>query len=142
MLTSVMYKTAATARGGREGRVKSDDGALDAALVKPKQMGGDGTPGLNPETLFAAGYAACFESATRFAAAKAGFKVLDGSYVKAEVDMGPRKEGGFQLAVVLTVHMEGLDMQQAEMAANTAHNEICPYSHATRGNVQVTIKVV
>ncbi|MHC5307134.1 organic hydroperoxide resistance protein [Bartonella sp. LJL80] len=142
MLSNVIYKTAATAEGGREGRIHSDDGALDLALVKPKEMGGSGAVGANPETLFAAGYAACFESATRLVASKSGWKVLDGSYVKAEVGIGPRKAGGFQLAVVLNVHLEGLDKQQAEMAAHTAHNEICPYSHATRGNVDVEIRIV
>ncbi len=141
-MMNVIYKTAATAYGGREGNVRSDDGALDAVLVKPREMGGNGTVGLNPETLFAAGYAACFESATRFAASKAGLKVLDGSFVKAEVEIGPRKEGGFELAVVLNVHMEGLDKQQTEMVAQTAHNEICPYSHATRGNINVTLNII
>lgn len=142
MLSNVIYKTTAIAEGGREGRVRSEDGALDVKLVKPKEMGGDGTIGVNPETLFAAGYAACFESATRLVASKAGFKVQPGSYVKAEVGIGPRKSSGFELAVVLTVHLEGLDKQQAEMAAHTAHNEICPYSHATRHNVDVEIKIV
>lgn len=142
MLSNIVYKTTAIAEGGREGRVHSEDGALDFNLVKPKEMGGDGTVGVNPETLFAAGYAACFESATRFAASKAGFKVQPGSYVKAEVGIGPRKSTGFQLEVVLTVHMEGLDKQQAEMAARTAHNEICPYSHATRHNIDVKINIV
>lgn len=142
MLANIIYKTAAVAEGGREGHVHSEDGALDIDLVKPKEMGGDGKVGANPETLFAAGYAACFESATRFAAAKAGFKVLPGSYVKAEVGIGSRKAGGFELSVILTVHMEGLDKQQAEMAAYTAHNEICPYSHATRNNIRVQLKVI
>ncbi|WP_297322612.1 organic hydroperoxide resistance protein [uncultured Bartonella sp.] len=142
MLTNIIYKTVAVAEGGREGHVHSEDGALDFNLVKPKEMGGNGTVGPNPETLFAAGYAACFESATRFAAAKSGFKVQPGSFVKAEVGIGPRKSGGFELSVILTVHMEGLDKQQAQMAANIAHNEICPYSHAIRHNVDVEIKIV
>ncbi|MBI0168943.1 MULTISPECIES: organic hydroperoxide resistance protein [Bartonella] len=142
MLSTIIYRTTAIAEGGREGHVHSEDGALDIDLVKPKEMGGNGTIGANPETLFAAGYAACFESATRFAAQKAGFKVQDGSYVKAEVGIGPRKSGGFELTVILTVHLEGLDKQQAEMAAHTAHNEICPYSHATRNNISVQIKVI
>ncbi|EJF88952.1 organic hydroperoxide resistance protein [Bartonella tamiae] len=142
MLSNILYKTASTAKGGREGHVHSDDGAVDLVLVKPKEMGGDGTVGANPETLFASGYAACFESATRLAASKAGLDAKDGTYVKAEVGIGPRKGGGFQLAVTLNVHLEGLDKQQAEVAAMTAHNEICPYSHATRGNVDVQIRIV
>lgn len=142
MLTNIIYKTAATVEGGREGHVKSADGALDAKLLKPKEMGGDGTVGLNPETLFAAGYGACFESATRLVAQKSGFKVQEGSYVKAEVDIGPRKEGGFQLAVTLNVHLVGLDKEQAEMVTHTAHTEICPYSHATRNNIDVKIVIV
>lgn len=142
MLEKVIYTTSATAKGGREGHVDSADGAINLDLVKPKEMGGNGKVGANPETLFAAGYAACFESATRFAASQKGMKIGPDSWVKADVGIGPRKEGGFQLVVTLNVHLDGLDKQQAEMAALTAHNEICPYSHATRGNVEVQIKVV
>ncbi|UXN04466.1 MULTISPECIES: organic hydroperoxide resistance protein [unclassified Bartonella] len=142
MLEKVIYTTSATAKGGREGHVTSQDGAINLDLIKPKEMGGNGKVGANPETLFAAGYAACFESATRFAAAQKGMKIGEDSWVKADVGIGPRKEGGFQLVVTLNVHLDGLDKQQAEMAALTAHNEICPYSHATRGNVEVQIKIV
>jgi len=142
MPEKVLYKTKATAKGGREGHVQSEDGAVSLDLVKPKAMGGDGTAGANPETLFACGYAACFESATRFAASKAGLKVGPDSYVTAEVGIGPRQASGFQLAVTLYVHLDGLDKQQAQMAATVAHKEICPYSHATRGNINVKIKIV
>lgn len=142
MSDKITYKTKATAKGGREGHVSSEDGAISLDLVKPKEMGGKGTVGANPETLFACGYAACFESATRFAASKAGLKVGPQSYVTAEVGIGPRTGGGFQLDVTLYVHLDGLDKQQAQMAATTAHNEICPYSHATRGNVNVKLRIV
>lgn len=142
MLSKVIYNTKATAVGGREGHVRSDDGAIDMNLVVPKAMGGPGSAGANPETLFACGYAACFESATRMVASKSGHKPGEGSYVTAEVDIGPREQGGYQLAVHLTVHLAGLTKEQAEQAAKTAHQEICPYSHATRGNVDVDITVV
>jgi osmotically inducible protein OsmC len=142
MSEKTKYKTRATAQGGREGHVRSEDGAINLALVRPKELGGDGSAGANPETLFASGYAACFESATRFAADKAGLKVGPESYVTAEVGIGPRKGGGFQLDVTLYIHLDGLDKQQAQMAATTAHNEICPYSHATRGNVNVKLQVI
>jgi len=142
MPEKIIYKTKATAKGGREGHVSSEDGTIDLTLVKPKEMGGDGTPGANPETLFACGYAACFESAARFAASKAGFTVGPQSYVTAEVGIGPRPGSGFQLDVTLYAHLDGLDKQDAEMVVQTAHNELCPYSHATRGNVNVKLQVV
>lgn len=141
MITKIIYTTSAEAKGGREGHVKSADGAIDIDLIKPKEMGGTGKVGANPETLFASGYAACFESATRFAASKQGLTPGPASYVKADVSIGPRDGGGFQLEVTLHVHMDGLDKQQTEMAAMTAHTEICPYSHATRGNIDVKIVV-
>lgn len=142
MAGKILYKTRATAKGGREGRVRSEDEVIDLALVKPKELGGNGSAGANPETLFACGYAACFESAARFAAGKAGLAIGPQTYVTAQVGIGPRQGGGFQLYVTLYVHLDGLDKQQAQMVASVAHNEICPYSHATRGNVSVKIEIV
>ncbi|AQS41217.1 MAG: Peroxiredoxin, Ohr subfamily [Candidatus Tokpelaia hoelldobleri] len=142
MLEKIVYTTKAQAKGGRTGRVHSEDGAVDLPLVMPKAMGGPGEVGANPETLFACGYAACFESACRAVAQKSGLKAGPETSVTAEVSIGPRKEGGFQLAVTLSVHLDGLDKAQAEKVAMSAHNDMCPYSHATRGNVDVKIEVV
>jgi len=104
MSKKIKYKTRATAQGGREGHVRSEDGTINLALIKPKELGKDGSAGVNPETLFASGYAACFESATRFAADKAGLKVGPESYMtKAEVGIGPRKSSGFQLDIRLFI---------------------------------------
>lgn len=142
MPANITYQTEVTATGGRTGRVRSADGAVDMPLVMPKEMGGSGETGANPETLFACGYAACFESACRFIARKEGLALGDGAYVTAKVGIGPRQAGGFQLYVSLLAHLDGLTQEQAEKVAQTAHNEICPYSHATRGNIDVQIEVI
>jgi len=142
MTAHILYQTAATAKGGRSGRVHSADGAVDMPLTMPKEMGGSGDKGANPETLFACGYAACFESACRFLARKEGLALGDETYVTAKVGIGPRAAGGFQLYVSLEAHLAGLSREQAEHIAHTAHNEVCPYSHATRGNIAVQVEVV
>lgn len=141
MLEKIIYTTSATVKGGRAGHVTSADGAIDLQLVLPKEMGGAGG-GANPETLFAAGYAACFEGATRFVAAQEKVAIGPDTWVKADVGIGPRKESGFQIAVTLTAHIDGVDKETAQKLVERAHNEICPYSHATRGNIDVVIKVV
>jgi Ohr subfamily peroxiredoxin len=139
-MVNVIYKTTVTATGGREGRVKSADGALDLALIMPKEMGGPGGKGANPETLFAAGYAACFESAMRFLAMQEK-KPLSKASVTATVGVGPREAGGFGLTVELSVKAEGQPRADIERLANSAHQAMCPYSHATRGNVDVKVRV-
>ncbi len=139
-MVNVVYKTTVTATGGRQGRVKSADGALDLALVMPKELGGPGGSSLNPETLFAAGYAACFESALRFLAADAK-KPLSNASVTATVGVGPREAGGFGLTVELVVKAEGQPKAEVEQLAMAAHEKVCPYSHATRGNVDVKVRV-
>lgn len=142
MPEKILYTAVATATGGREGHVRSDDGILDASLVVPSSMGGPGGQSTNPEQLFAAGYAACFEGAVRLAAKEASLTVGPDTKVTAHVGIGPRQAGGFELAVTLEVHVDGVDKDRAEELATTAHEKICPYSHATRGNVDVQIQVV
>jgi len=142
MTAKILYQTEATANGGRAGRVHSADGAVNMPLVMPKEMGGSGEKGANPETLFACGYAACFESACRFLARKQDLSLGDDTHVTAKVGIGPRAAGGFQLYVTLSVHLAGLSKEQAEQIARTAHNEVCPYSHATRGNIDVQLEIL
>jgi osmotically inducible protein OsmC len=138
-ISKIVYTASATVHGGREGHVKSSDGLLDLDLRLPKEMGGAGG-GSNPEQLFAAGYAACFEGATRFVAGQRKIALKDVS-VTAEVGIGPREPTGFGIAVKLQVNLPGLDQALAQELVDTAHNDICPYSHATRGNVDVQITV-
>ena len=131
----VLYRTKATAVGGREGHVRSADGVLDVALAMPRELGGSGRPASNPEQLFAAGYAACFENAVRYVARQAK-QVLTDTSVTAEVGIGPREDGGFGLDVGLEVILRGLDQATAERLVAQAH-QVCPYSHAINGNVAV-----
>lgn len=142
MTGNVLYTATATAKGGRDGHIRSSDGVLDAALIIPKGLGGPGGEGTNPEQLFAAGYAACFEGAVRFAAREAGVKLGADTQVTAHVGIGPREAGGFQISVKLEPHLDGVDPEKAQELVDTAHEKICPYSHATRGNVDVAIELV
>jgi len=140
-ISKILYTATATVTGGREGHAKSDDGVLDLQLVVPKGLGGPGGAGSNPEQLFAAGYAACFEGAVRFVARQKGVTLKDAS-VTAHVGIGPREPTGFGIAVKLDVSLPGIDRVVAQDLVDTAHNDICPYSHATRGNVDVQITLV
>ncbi|AHX12441.1 organic hydroperoxide resistance protein [Dyella jiangningensis] len=140
-ISKILYTATATVTGGREGHAKSDDGVLDLQLVVPKGLGGPGGAGSNPEQLFAAGYAACFEGAVRFVARQKGVTLKDAS-VTAHVGIGPREPTGFGIAVKLDVSLPGIDRAVAQDLVDTAHNDICPYSHATRGNVDVQITLV
>jgi len=139
----VVYRTSATAHGGRDGESRLDDGGLGVKLGVPKEMGGGGQ-GNNPEQLFALGYSACFLGAMRFAASqkKDGPQVAADASVQAVVGIGPRSEGGFGIDVELKINLPGLSRQQAEALADEAHNKICPYSNATRGNVPVRLTIV
>jgi osmotically inducible protein OsmC len=139
-IDKILYTATATAKGGREGHVRSSDGLVDIDLRLPKEMGGAGG-GSNPEQLFAAGYAACFEGAVRHVASQRKIKLNDAS-VTAHVGIGPREPTGFGIAVELDVSLPGVERSVAQELVNTAHNDICPYSHATRGNVDVQIKLV
>jgi len=141
MTTKVLYRTSATATGGRDGRSVVEDGSLDLKLSTPKELGGAGGPGNNPEQLFAAGYSACFIGAMKAVAAQGGPKVPADTTVKATVGIGPRSEGGFGLDIELAISLPGLSREDAEALVAKAH-QVCPYSNATRGNVDVRLTVL
>jgi len=141
MSVNVLYTTQATANGGRDGHAVTKDGSLDVKLSTPKELGGGGGPGNNPEQLFAAGYSACFLGAMKFVASQGGSKVPDNTTVTATVGMGPRSEGGFGIDVELAVSLPGLAHADAEALVEKAH-QVCPYSNATRNNVPVRLTVV
>ncbi|MEW2377784.1 organic hydroperoxide resistance protein [Micromonospora sp. NPDC047812] len=135
----VLYTASARATGdGRDGHVRTSDGTVDLGLAVPKEMGGAGGAA-NPEQLFAAGYAACFHSALRLVARKAKVDV-SGSVVEAEVGIGANGSGGFGLTVTLLVDLPAVERAAAEQVVEQAH-QVCPYSNATRGNVEVTLTV-
>ncbi len=137
----VLYTAESRATGGRDGRAVSSDSALDVALATPKQLGGAGGAGTNPEQLFAAGYAACFLSAMKFVGGQTKTPVPQDATVTAQVDIGPNDRGGFGLSVRLQVSLPGVDGAAATALIEKAH-EVCPYSNATRGNIDVTITQV
>jgi len=132
----VLYTAEATAWGGREGRAASSDGKLDVQLRIPKELGGPGG-GTNPEELFAAGYAGCFHSALKRVASGMELDVSE-SAITARIGLGSNGAGGFGLAVELEAELPGLAAEQAQELLEKAH-EVCPYSNATRGNVEVTL---
>ncbi len=140
MSVDVKYTTEATATGGRDGRSRTADGTLDVRLSTPKELGGGGGEGNNPEQLFAAGYSACFLGAMKFVANQEKLQVPADTKVTAKVGIGPRSEGGFGITANLTVHLPGMDHAQAEALVHKAH-QVCPYSNATRGNVDVGLTV-
>ncbi|PTB89831.1 organic hydroperoxide resistance protein [Pseudidiomarina aestuarii] len=129
-----LYTASVTSTGGREGRAQSDDGLLDVKLAPPKELGGPGGA-TNPEQLFAAGYSACFLGALKHVAGQEKAKLPDGLKLTANVGIGKR-EGGFQIAVDLHVYLPGMADDQAQTLVEKA-NEVCPYSHATKGNIDV-----
>ncbi|MBD0274478.1 MAG: organic hydroperoxide resistance protein [Acetobacteraceae bacterium] len=142
MPVEVKYTTTATATGGREGQAKTEDGSLEVKLATPKELGGAGGQGNNPEQLFAAGYAACFLGAMKAVASKGGTaKVPQDANVRATVGIGPRSEGGFGLDIALDVSLPGVPREQAQDLVEKAH-QVCPYSNATRNNVPVRLNVV
>ena len=140
MPVTVIYKTSATATGGRDGSAKSDDGSVDVKLVVPKEMGGPGGVGANPEKLFAAGYSACFLGAMKAVSGTVGVKVPADATVSAEIGFGPRSEGGYGITADLTISIPGVDHAEAQRLVEAAH-AVCPYSNATRGNVDVGLNV-
>jgi osmotically inducible protein OsmC len=141
MPVNVLYKTSARATGGRDGHSATLDGAVDVQLSTPKELGGAGGSGVNPEQLFATGYAACFIGAMKFVASQGGPKVPADATVTSTVGIGPRSEGGFGLDIALAVSLPGLERAEAETLVAKAH-EVCPYSNATRNNVDVKLSVV
>jgi lipoyl-dependent peroxiredoxin len=139
---NILHTSRATATGGRNGHTQSSDGLVSADLSAPKGMGGPGKPGTTtPEDLFAAGYAACFCGAVEFVAKQKSLPVT-GVSVDAAVGIGKTEEGRFGLKVDLTTSMKGVTQQQADEIVREAHEKVCPYSHATRGNVDVGLKAV
>ncbi len=142
MPVNVLYRTSARATGGRDGHSATLDGAVDVNLTVPKELGGPGGAGVNPEQLFATGYAACFLGAMKFVAGQGGgTKVPADTTVTAAVGIGPRSEGGFGLEIALEVSMPGVAKGDAEVLVAKAH-EVCPYSNATRNNIDVKLSVV
>ncbi len=139
-LDNVLYTANATVTGGREGSAKSDDGRLQLTLSTPKGLGGDDGAGTNPEQLFAAGYAACFIGALKLVAGQAKVNLPKDSKIDAQVAIGPIATG-FGIAVKLAVSLGDLDKSQAQSLVEQAH-QVCPYSNATRGNVDVELSVI
>src|SRR5262252_5861144 len=136
-----LFTATATATGGRNGHTEASDGTVKADLSVPKEMGGPGKPGTaTPEHLFAAGYAACFGGALDFVG-KQQKKDATKAKVTCAVSIGPREGGGFGLAVKLRVEDRSLAQAELDALAKEAHEKICPYSHATRGNVDVQLEV-
>ncbi|WP_298840199.1 organic hydroperoxide resistance protein [uncultured Roseobacter sp.] len=138
MPKEILYRTSATATGGgREGTSTVDDGSFSATLVTPKELGGAGGDGVNPEQLFATGYAACFLGAMRFYAGQKKISVPDNATVSVSVGIGPREDPGFGLEVGISVSLPGVSADIAQDLIQGAHG-VCPYSHATRGSLTIT----
>lgn len=138
-LQQILYTANATVTGGREGQARSDDGKLDVVLSTPKALGGSGGEGTNPEQLFAAGYAACFIGALKHVAAAGKIALPADVTVNSEVAIGPIEQG-FAIAVKLVVNLGGLERSAAQALIEKAH-QVCPYSNATRGNIEVDISL-
>ena len=139
MSVNVLYQTSARATGGRDGRSATLDGAVDVKLTTPKQLGGAGGEGVNPEQLFAVGYAACFLGAMKFVAPQVGVKVPSDASVTSTVGIGPQAEG-FGLEIGLEISLPGIDHAKAAALVAKAH-QVCPYSNATRNNIDVQLTI-
>jgi osmotically inducible protein OsmC len=138
---NVLYRTEATATGGRTGKASTADGAFSVTLVTPKELGGPGGEGNNPEQLFASGYAACFLGALKFVAGQRKVKLTEDASVTATVGIGKRDDGqGFGLDVALTASLPGVDAATARELVDQAH-VVCPYSHMARNGVDVRLSV-
>ncbi|KQK25162.1 organic hydroperoxide resistance protein [Chryseobacterium aquaticum] len=134
-----LYTTNVTAKGGRNGHVKSENGVLDLEVRMPKALGGSNDEFTNPEMLFAAGYSACFDSALNLVISKSKIQTGETS-VEAKVSIGQIENGGFGLAAELAVNIPGVTLEEAQSLTEKAH-EICPYSNATRNNMEVKLSV-
>jgi lipoyl-dependent peroxiredoxin len=139
-LEKVLYRAHVTSTGGREGHSVSSDGILDVKLTTPKELGGDGKPGTNPEQLYAAGHSACFLGALKFVAMKEKIHLSPETKIDASVGIGPLPTG-FGIEVELKISIPGMERAQAEALVQKAHI-VCPYSNATRGNIDVKLTVV
>lgn len=138
----ILYTTEARSTGGREGKSSTVDGLLAVTLSTPKELGGAGGTGTNPEQLFAAGYSACFLGALKFVAGKAGVRIPPETQVSAKIGIGPRDDGqGFGIEADLSVSAPGVEHATLEKLVAQAHI-VCPYSHATKGNIRVGITVL
>ena len=139
-IEKVLYRATATATGGRDGRALSSDGVLDAKLTTPRELGGAGGEGTNPEQLFAAGYSACFLSALKFVAGREKVALPADASIEGTVGIGPIASG-FGIEAELKISLPGLARDQAEALVQKAH-QVCPYSNATRNNIDVTLTIV
>ena len=139
-IEKVLYTAHATATGGRDGRAVSSDGALDVRLATPRELGGGGGEGTNPEQLFAAGYSACFLGALKAVAGREKAALPDDTRIDGSVGIG-KIPAGFGIEVELRISLPGMPREQAESLVQAAH-QVCPYSNATRGNIDVTLTVV
>ena len=141
-IDKALYTAHASSTGGRTGSTQSDDGALKAALITPKELGGAGGAGTNPEQLFAAGYSACFIGAMKAVAARTKTALPTDPSIDASVSIGPMtgKEGAFGISVAMTIKVPGMEHAALKQLVADAH-EVCPYSNATRGNIDVTLTV-
>ena len=141
-IDQAVYTAHATSTGGRSGTTRSSDGAIELALVTPRELGGAGGVGTNPEQLFAAGYSACFIGAMKAVAARQKLALPAEVSIDASVGIGPHtgKPGAFGIQVAMTIRVPGMERAALETLVATAH-EVCPYSNATRGNVDVTLTI-
>jgi lipoyl-dependent peroxiredoxin len=141
-IDKALYTAQATSTGGRTGSTESSDGKIKLQLSTPKELGGDSGPGTNPEQLFAAGYSACFIGAMKAVARMQKIALPAEVSIQADVSIGPMtgKPGAFGIAVAMVVSVPGMDRVAAEALVKTAH-EVCPYSNATRGNIDVALSV-
>ena len=136
----ILYTAHATSTGGRDGTSRTDDGSLDVKLTVPKGLGGNGAPGTNPEQLFAAGYSACFLGAMQHVARMQKITLSPETTINADVGIGPIPQG-FGIQVALHVNIPGMEKDAARKLVEAAH-QVCPYSNATRGNIEVALDVV
>lgn len=141
-IDKALYTATATSTGGRTGTTESSDGAIKLALVTPKELGGAGGAGTNPEQLFAAGYSACFIGAMKAVSARQKVALPAEVAIKSSVSIGPMtgKAGAFGIAVAMEISVPGMERAALEQLVATAH-EVCPYSNATRGNIDVTLSI-
>ena len=140
MPVDVKYRTQAVATGGRDGTARSEDGKIDLKLYTPKELGGAGGDGTNPEQLFAAGYSACFIGALKVAGLRLKLQVPEETRVTATVGIGPREDGGYGITAELSVDLPGVSPEDAQQLIRAA-DDICPYSFATRNNVDVELSL-
>ena len=141
MPVNVLYTTQATATGGRDGEAATKDGSFKVKLATPKELGGAGGPGNNPEQLFASGWSACFLGAMKFVGSQKKQAIPAGTTVTTTIGIGPRSEGGFGLTAALEVSLPGMDKAAAQKLVEEAE-KVCPYSNATRNNVETKYSVV